>query len=137
MKAYGCYLMIKKNEKYEKLVDIVDMPDLGGEDDELEITTLSDGAHRFMPGIKGNSSQDFTINHDYEKFKEIKEMECEEKDLAVWLGFSGEFGSEVPDGSEGKWSFKGYISIWKNSQSVGDVPQDTLRVTPSSVMTFE
>lgn len=137
MKAYGAYLMRKTEENYEKLVDIVDMPDVGADDDELEITTLSDGQHIFMPGIKGSSSMNFTINHDYETFKKIDALQGQELDLAVWLGFSGSFGAEVPDGSDGKWQFKGYVSIRKNGQSVGDVPQDTVRVTPSSAIKFE
>ena len=138
MNAYGIYLMYKKSgqEDYEKLVDIVDMPDIEDEADELDITTLSDGQRRFMPGIKGNSSKDFTINYDYTKYKALKALEGTEQDLAIWLGFSGDFGSETPDGSDGKWSFKGYITVRKTSQSVGDAPKATLRVTPSSVVTF-
>lgn len=138
MKAYGTYLMYKKSgeSSYEKLVDIVDMPDIEDADDDLDITTLSDGQRRFMPGIKGNSSKDFTINYDYDMYKKLKGMEGTEQDLAIWMGFSGEFGSETPDGSDGKWSFKGYLTIRKTSQSVGGVPQATLKVTPSSVITF-
>lgn len=138
MKAYGMYLMHKATGEsdYTKLVDIVDLPDIEEEDDEIEITTLSDGQRRFMPGIKGNSSKDFTINYDYETFKSLREMEGSEKDLAIWCGFTGDLGNETPDGSDGKWTFKGYITVRKTSQSVGDAPQAVLRVTPSSVITF-
>lgn len=137
MKAYGVYLMRKKDEDYEKLIDIVDMPDMDDADDELEITTLSDGQHRFIPGIKGSSTKEFLVNYERESYKKVKDIEGQELELAVWMGFSGEFGNEVPDGSDGKWRFKGYVSIGKNAQNVGDVPQATVRVVPSSVIEYE
>lgn len=138
-KAYGVYLMEGTGTgtlTYAKLVDIVDMPDIEDDPDELEITTLSDGQHRYMPGILGNSGKDFTINYDKTEYAALKAKEGQELHLAIWMGFSGDFGSEVPDGHDGKWSFDGYISVRKNSQSVGDVPQATVHVTPSSVVTF-
>lgn len=137
MEAYGCYLMKKDGDTYTKLIDIVDMPDIGEDNDELEITTLSDYQHRFMPGIKGSGSMDFTVNYEYSTFKAITALERQELDLAIWMGFSGDSGNEVPDGSDGKWSFSGYVSIRKNGQGVGDAPQATVKVTPSSVIKFE
>lgn len=137
MKAYGWYLMQKVEQKDEKLVDIVTMPDLGSDPDQLDITTLSDGQRRYMPGIKESSSMDFTYNYDKETFKKLSELEGQELDLAIYAGFSGEFGSEVPDGHDGIWRFKGYISTRKTSQQVNGAPQANLRITPSSVITFE
>lgn len=139
MTAYGWYLMKKKESgsDYEKLTDIVSMPDIGSDPEQIDITTLSDGQRRYMPGIKESSSMDFTVNHSKETFEKISELEGKELDLAIYAGFSGDFGSEVPDGHEGIWKFKGYVSIRKTSQQVNGAPQANLRVTPSSVITFE
>ena len=49
--TYKVFLMKKSTSTYEKLVDIKEFPDLGGEPEMLETTTLSDNMQTYIAGI--------------------------------------------------------------------------------------
>ena len=58
--TYKVFLMKKKTtpeETYEKLVDIKEFPDLGGEPEMLETTTLSDNMQTYIAGIQSLHSK--------------------------------------------------------------------------------
>lgn len=69
-----------------KVVDIKDFPDLMGEPNMLETTTLSDAAQTFIPGIKSMDSMAFTYNYTKEDFEKVKQDEG--KPLHYELAFS-------------------------------------------------
>ena len=121
---------------YTKLVDIKDHPELEGAPEALDTTSLSDGSRTSTPGIKGdNSAKDFTCNYDSTKFDEIKALEDTEQYLALWLGGTESNGVVTPTGSDGKFSFKGYVSVRLASGAVNAVRDMIVSVIPSTVIT--
>ena len=139
--TYKTFLMkgtAGQNDKvtYTKLVDIKDHPELEGSPEALDTTTLSDGSRTSTPGIKGdNSAKDFTCNYDSAKYDEIKALEDTEQYLALWLGGTEADGIVTPTGSDGKFSFKGYLSVRLASGSVNSVRDMIVSVIPSTVIT--
>ena len=71
--TYKVFLMKRRltlpEETYGKLVDIKEFPDLGGEPEMLETTTLSDNMQTYIAGIQSLDGLSFTANYDMATFK--------------------------------------------------------------------
>ena len=134
--SYKTFLMVKKSEAYEKLVDIKDFPDLGGAPEMLETTTLSDSMQTFIEGIQSQDALEFTINYDLETFKTIEGMKGVETDFSVWFGGTETDGTLTPTGTEGKFNFKGYISARVTGKGVNEVKEAVLSIAPSTPITL-
>lgn len=134
--SYKVFLMIKKDAAYEKLVDIKDFPDLGGEPEMLETTTLSDKMQTYIPGIQNLDALAFTANYTKEKFTELKGMEGTEHDYSVWFGGTEENGEVTPTGSDGKFDFKGQHSVYAVGAGVNEVVDMNITIAPSTPITM-
>lgn len=134
--TYKVFLMIKKDAAYEKLVDIKDFPDLGGEPEMLETTTLSDKMQTYIPGIQNLDALAFTANYTKEKFTELKGMEGTEHDYSVWFGGTEENGVVTPTGSDGKFDFKGQHSVYAVGAGVNEVVDMNITIAPSTPITM-
>ena len=134
--SYKTFLMHKDASAYEKLVDIKNFPDLGGAPEMLETTTLSDAMQTFVEGIQSQSALEFNINYDLETYQKIVAMKGIEKEFAVWFGGTETGGSVTPTGDEGKYNFKGYISIRVVGKGVNEVKEATISIAPSTPITL-
>jgi hypothetical protein len=137
--TYKVFLMKKADssgDTWEKLVDIKEFPDLGGEPEMLETTTLSDNMQTYIAGIQSLDGLAFTANYDVDDFQTLKGLEGQEKDYAVWFGGSGSAGSITPDGSNGKFSFKGQLSVFPVGGGVNEVVDMSITIAPSTPITF-
>ena len=134
--TYKIFLMIKKENVYEKLVDIKDFPDLGGEPEMLETTTLSDKMQTHIPGVQKLDGLAFTANYTKEKFTELKGMEGTEHDYSVWFGGTEENGVVTPTGSDGKFDFKGQHSVYAVGAGVNEVVDMNITIAPSTPITM-
>lgn len=132
--TYKTFLMTKKSSTYEKLVDIKDFPDMGGAPEMLETTTMSDKMQTYIPGIQSSDALEFTANYTLTDYKKLKELEGTECDYAVWLGGTEAGDVVTPTGSEGKFSFKGYLSVYLTGGGVNEVVGMTISIAPSSVI---
>lgn len=134
--TYGSYLMKGTGSgtlTYSKLIDIKDYPDLIAPPENLDATTLSDDQRVYIPGIKDNSGNlEFTANYSASDFSTLKALEGTEQNLAVWFGEN----AGTPDGSKGKFTFKGYIYVSKKGGSVNEVSEMTVGIIPSTTITF-
>lgn len=133
--SYKSFLMIKKDSAYEKLVDIKDYPDIGGSPETLETTTLSDSMQTYINGIQSSEAMEFTINYTSAIFDEIDAMAETETQFAIWFGGTEEAGVVTPTGEEGKFEFKGYISIRVSGKGVNEVREAVISIAPSTVIT--
>lgn len=135
--TYKTALMKKSSgSAYEKLVDIKSYPDLGGTPEMLETTTLSDKAQTYIPGIDSSDALEFTANYtkaDYEKLLALKGQEIE---LAVWFGGTESAGVFTPTGADGKFEFKGYVSVVATGGDVNAVREMTISIAPSSTIEY-
>lgn len=136
--TYKVFLMKKgsSGDTWAKLVDIKEFPDLGGEPEMLETTTLSDNMQTYIAGIQSLDGLTFTANYDKDDFQTLKALEGAENDYAVWFGGTGDAGSLTPDGSNGKFSFKGQLSVFPVGGGVNEVVDMSITIAPSTPITF-
>lgn len=127
--TYQTYLMMKDTTAYAKLVPIKSFPDLGGSPELLETTTLEDKMQTFIPGIQQLDALEFDANYTLETYNELKALEDVEKDYAVWFG-GGD--NETPTGEEGKFTFKGKLSVYATGGGVNEVVGMRITIAPST-----
>ena len=108
-----------------KVVDIKDFPDLIGEPNMIETTSLSDGMQTYIPGIKSADMMTFTFNYDKTVFQSVKADEG--KKLFYELAFS--------DGSTFSW--QGQHTVGLAGKGVDEVLEATVNIAPSSEVAFD
>lgn len=117
---------------WEKLVSIKDYSDLGGSPELLETTTLDVPMRTYILGIQENEAKTFTLNYESAVYDTLKALEGTELNLAVWFGGTESGGVVTPTGSDGKFSFKGFLSIYVNGKGVNEVREMTLTIAAST-----
>ena len=125
--TYMTQLMHKKASTYEKLIDIKSFPDLGGTPELLETTTLSDSMTTNIMGIQSLDALEFEANYTLADYTKLKAMEGTESDFAVWLG---------ENGVDGKFQFKGQLSVYINGGGVNEVVNMTVSIAASTPITM-
>ena len=121
---------------YTKLVDIKEFPDLGGEPELLETTTLTDGIQTFIPGIQQLDSMTFQANYTKTDYTTLKGLEGTEKSYAVWFGGTVSGTTVTPTGSDGKFEFDGQLSVYANGGGVNEVVNMSITIAPSTPITL-
>lgn len=136
--TYKVFLMKKGDtgDTWSKLVDIKEFPDLGGEPEMLETTTLSDKMQTYIAGIQSLDGLTFTANYDMDTFKTLKALEGKKASYAVWFGGTEASGNVTPTGDNGKFSFDGELSVYPNGGGVNEVVGMTVSIAPSTVINF-
>ena len=136
--TYKVFLMHKASDAdaYTKLIDIKEFPDLGGEPEMLETTTLSDKMQTYIAGVQSLEGLSFTANYDKTDFASLKALEGKQEQFAVWFGGSEAGGVVTPDGSNGKFSFKGELSVYPVGGGVNEVVDMNITIAPSTVIDF-
>lgn len=107
-----------------KVVDIKDFPDMIGDPELLETTTLSDAQVTNIMGIKGSDLLTFTCNYTSADFKKVNDDA--EKDLFYVLEFS--------DGS--KFTWQGQHTCGLPGKGVNEVVEFTINIAASSTVAF-
>ena len=134
--SYKTFLMHKKSDAYEKLVDIKDFPDLGGAPEMLETTTLSDSMQTYIEGIQSQDALEYTINYDLETYQMLVAMKGTETEFSVWFGGDEAGGVVTPTGVDGKFNFKGYLSVRVVGKGVNEVKEAIISIAPSTPITL-
>lgn len=135
--TYKIFLMKKGDQSaYEKLIDIKEFPDLGGSPEMLETTTLSDSMQTYIPGIQSLDALEFTANYTLADFTALKALDGVENDYAVWFGGTESGGVLTPTGSNGKFEFKGQLSVFPVGGGVNEVVDMTITIAPSTPITL-
>lgn len=120
---------------YSKLVDIKEFPDLGGEPEKLETTTLSDRMQTYINGVQSLESMTFTANYDKDAYQAIYALRGQQIPYAVWFGGTETGGQVTPTGSLGKFSFTGEIDVFVSGGGVNEVRNMSMTIAPSTVIT--
>lgn len=107
-----------------KVVDIKDFPDLIGDPEMLETTTLSDAQVTNIPGIKGSDMLTFTCNYTSADFKAVND------DAETPLFYALEFS----DGS--KFTWQGQHTCGMPGKGVNEVVEFTINIAASTAVTF-
>ena len=123
--SYNCVLKWGESaETLTKKVDIKDFPDLIGDPNLLETTTLSDAAQTYIPGIKSMDLMTFTTNFTKTDFQACK------ADEGKTLFYSLEFS----DGA--KFTWQGQHTMGVPGKGVDEVIEATINIAPSTAVEF-
>ena len=123
-------------DTYTKLIDIKEFPDLGGEPEMLETTTLSDNMQTYIAGIQSMDGLSFSANYDMTEYQKLKALEGKKESYAVWFGGTESSGTVTPDGSNGKFAFNGELSVYPVGGGVNEVVGMNITIAPSTPITF-
>lgn len=108
--------------EYTELTNLQEIPELGGDTEAIEITTLADAAHMYTDGIKNyGDSLAFKFLYEKTQFTELEGLEG-----------SSEWKVELPDGAS--CSFGGTSSVKLDGVGVNAALTYTLSVKPNSAM---
>lgn len=161
--TYGTYLKVKATDSssstsnYEILCPITDFPDLGGEPEMLQTTTLGDKAHTYIEGIQSMDALTFTTNlyfgsdstkgsflyikKNYDSTSDSHEFAIDFIKDPYGTGAAGETGLKTDSTPVGdvllRASWKGQLSIWVNGGGVDEVVSCTISISPSTPITYE
>jgi hypothetical protein len=129
--------MTKDTNTWKKVIDIKEFPDLGGTPEMIEITTLSDKVQRNIPGVQSLDALEFTANYTLTDYKALKALEGTEKEFAVWFGGTENGDTVTPNGSDGKFKFKGQLSVYTNGGGTNEVVEMTISIAASSAIVID
>lgn len=120
----GIKLSYKQNADFVELTDLQEIPDLGGEVEAIEITTLADAAHMYTDGIKNyGDSLDFKFLYKSAQFTTLNGLDG-----------SVEWKVELPDGEA--CTFGGTCSVRLDGVGVNAALTYTLSVKPNTEMVW-
>lgn len=122
---------------YSKLTDIKDFPNLGGEPEMIETTTLSDNMQTYIAGIQSLDAMSFTQNYTLDEYKSIKQYEGRTVSYSVWFGGTGDGASVTPTGSNGKFNFDGQLSVYVLGAAVNEVVNAQITIAPSTPIVLD
>lgn len=122
-----------------KLVDIKNKPRLMAAKEGLDATTMSDPIFIYIDGLiqVDNAGFEFTCNYDKTTFSTLKTTyEGKENKYAIWFGGTESNGVATPTGSDGKFTFTGYLTVSDAEASVNAVQEMIVNIRPSSGIDF-
>lgn len=107
---------------FTDLTNLLEVPELGGDTESVEITTLADGAHLYIDGLKNyGDSIAFKFNYEGEQFNTLNAL----TGSCTWK-------VTLPDDATCTWTGTGTVKL--DGGSVGAVITYTLNVKPDSEM---
>lgn len=109
------------------LTNLMEIPELGGDTEAIEITTLADAAHMYTNGIKNyGDSLAFKFLYEQGQFSMLNELSNEDGDY--------EWQVALPDGT--KCTFGGTCSVKLDGVGVNAALTYTLNVKPNTEMVW-
>ena len=137
--TYKIFLMQKSSPgtTWTKLVDIKEFPDLGGDPEMLETTTLSDKMQTYIAGIQSLDALAFTANYTLTDYKTLLALAGKTESYAVWFGGTESGGTLTPTGSDGKFKFDGQLTCYPTGGGVNEVVDLNISIAPSTPITLD
>ena len=135
--TYMTFLMHKNNTSWEKLLDITEFPDLGGEPELLETTTMSDKMQTYVNGVQSNDGMQFNANYGLTEYKALKALEGKQEEYAVWFGGTETANTPTPTGDQGKFLITGELSVYVTGAGVNEVRGMTITIAPAKPVTMD
>ena len=78
----------------------------------------------------------FTEIYTLSDFQALKALEGKKASYAVWFGGTESAGVVTPDGSNGKFSFDGELSVYPVGGGVNEVVDMNITIAPSTPIAF-
>ena len=109
-----------------ELTDLQEIPELGGDTEAIEVTTLADAAHMYTDGIKNyGDSLVFKFLYDKTQFTSLSNSST---------GEASEWKVELPDGAS--CTFSGTHSVKLDGVGVNAALTYSLAIKPNSAMAW-
>ena len=113
---------------YQKLADITDFPDLIGDTEDIESTTMSDKQRTYEKGLQGAPTDSFTAQFD--------------KDTYAILQTLSESGNKyyfclLLEGSGSLFTWQGEVSVGLGGAGVGEIISMPIKTTFSTQVKLE
>jgi len=122
----GITLSYKVLELLTPLTDLLEIPELGGKADKVEVTGLSDASKKYINGLVDYGDLAFKFLYDNStatsNYRVLKGMQTAETDEDFVITF--------PDTTE--FAFSGQVSVSIDAAKPGDALQFTLSISPST-----
>ena len=129
MLTKGITLSYKLDDEFVILEDLQEVPDLGGETETVEVTTLKDGAKRYIKGLVDYGELEFGFLYGNESDSSFKVLQGLED-----AGDPVDFKVTLPDNTE--ISFSAEVSLKINAAVVGEALTFTATLALNSEMVF-
>lgn len=114
-------LMYKKADAFEKLVDIKDYPDMGGEPELIETTTLTQTQrHTNIKGLQDAADLTFTCNYTLADYEKVVALEGKVEEFQLQLGEAG---------VDGIFQWSGELSVYLSGSGVNEVREMVISIT--------
>lgn len=130
------YLMMYNGSGYEQLVCIKSYPDLGGEPEQIQTTTLCEVKnHTYINGLQDTGSFEFTANYtkaDYQKL-----LDAAAAGTQTYAVFFGSGRDTVIDSDNGAFYFEGELSCWPTGHGVNEAREITISISVASEVYFD
>ncbi len=125
------YLMCDEagSGSWAKLCDIRSFPEIGGEPNLIDTTTMSDDEETAVQGIKKRpGSSTFDARFTKEMWKKIKGMDGKTVKFALWFG-ANSVGE--PDGHHCKFEGEGTVSVSLKGGSIDSIVEASVALAMS------
>lgn len=139
MTTYMTFLMYKASAatEYTELIPIKDYPDFLNDINTIDVTNLEQSMHTYILGLADTGGDmTFTANYIKSGYSTVKALEGDVQDLSIWFGGVVSGASIVPNGEDGKWTFKGYVKAGIVGKGVDEAREMQIHVAPTTDMTF-
>ena len=117
---------IKLKMAEEALTNLLSIPDLGGDADNVETTDLDSANRTYIPGLKDFGDLEFEFNYEKTQYAKLN--------TAAVAGTSVEWEISFPTGE--KFTFPGVPSVRINGVGIGEVITYTLKISLSGDVAF-
>lgn len=125
------YLMMEgdSDDAFEKLCDIRSFPEIGGEPNMIDTTTMSDDEETAVEGIKKRpGASNFDARFTKDMWKKIKDLEGQTKKFQLWFGATAE---GEPDGHLCKFGGAGTANVRLKSGAIDSIVEASVSLTMS------
>lgn len=142
--TYRTYLMYEVTPSggtatWTKVCAIKSFPDLGGEPERLQTTTLEDVMHTYIKGIQDTEALSFTANYTKDSYKKLSAIKGTQKFQIWFVTQTDALGSADPvlsEATDGKWQFEGELDVYVTGGGVDEVVELAISITPSTEIEF-
>ena len=123
------------SHNWQKVIDITDYPDIGGDPETLETTTLSDAAKTYILGIQDNGALTFNANYSTAGYAALSSLIGTMEKYSIWFGATVSGSTVTPSGNDGKFDFDGQLNVKVTGAGVNEVRKMAITIAPSTVIT--
>ena len=127
--TYNTLLKVKNSAgEFVKLVDIKNFPDLGGDPELLESTTLSNKMQTHISGIQGTSALAFTANYSISDYAKVSKYDDnKDHDFEIWFG-----SDDANSGSDGIFYWSGTLKVWATGNGLNAVREMQISIASAT-----